>query len=237
LCEPATPDVLAFVAGYDMALADRPRLAAWETTFRGVAAGIGARAVLVRSNLRRHRAFRRTDWARSHGGAIAAVGHLLAGEVGTLLISASIRTDYPYRWGSHWQLDPLWSSDRLEVVHVGAAHSRLEKMRAIAGHELAQRYLRVCWENRAETGNCSSCDKCLCTMATIAACGPTGRFVGFAWAEALGPRIDRLARTQFVLTYTELLATGLGAALDRSIRSLLERSSVSRGLRSAVRPE
>jgi hypothetical protein len=225
LCGPARPDILAFVHGYDIPLTDRPRMAAWERSLREVAAEVGARAVVLRSNLRRHPLSAAGEWDRSHGGALAAAGHLLAGQAGTLLVSSSFPAGYPYKWGSHSRLDPLWSSDRLAVVHWGETRSRVGKVREIAGHELARRHLRVCWENRAAAPNCSRCDKCLCTMALIAAAGADGRFPVFDWSGSLAGRIDRLPRTRFVFTYRELLESGPERKLARAVRSLLERTA------------
>jgi hypothetical protein len=225
LCGPVKPDVLAFVHGYDIALDDHRRIAAFEPSMRDVAAAAGARAVLLRSNLRLHPLSAACDWEQSHGGAIAAIGHLLAGQVGTLLVSSSFPTTYGYNWGSHWQLDPYWSSDRLTVVHHGATHSRLGKVREIAGHELVQRHLRVCWENRAPAGNCSRCDKCLCTMALVASCGSTGRYSVFDWSDSLADRLGRLPLTRFILTYGELLESGPDRRLAAAIRSLLKRTA------------
>jgi hypothetical protein len=234
LCGPVKPEVLAFVHGYDIALGDASRLASFEPALRQVAATAGAQAVVVRSNLRQHRAVAGCPWQRSHGGALAAVGHLLAGRVGSLLLSSSFPTTYDMKWGSHWQLDALWSSDRLEVVHWGATHSRVAKVREIAGHDLAQRHLRVCWENRAPSGNCSRCDKCLCTMALIEACGARARFPVFDWPGSLADHIDRVPWTRFVRTYVELLDGGVPRRLAESLRSLLERTARRPAKRSGL---
>ena len=225
LCGPVKPDLLAFVHGYDIPLDDPRRMVAFEPSLREVAAATGARAVVLRSNLRQHRVVAACPWEQSHGGALAAIGHLLAGQVGTLLLSSSFPTTYDMQWGSHWQLDPLWSSERLTVAHWGATHSRVGKVRDLAAQELAQRHLRVCWENRSAAGNCSRCDKCLCTMALIDAFGARDRFRGFDWPGSLADPIDRVPWTRFVRTYGELLALGVGPRLAASIRSLLVRTA------------
>lgn len=224
----AKPDALAFVHGYDITLDDTPRMVAWESAFREIAGAVGARALVLRSNLRSHPLVARSAWRRVHGGALAAIGHLLAPAAGTLLIASSFPAHYGYHWGSHVELDPLWSSDRLRVVHHGATHSRVGKMRAIVDHELPQRHLRVCWENRAPTGNCSRCDKCLCTMATILACGGQNRFRTFDWSTSVTDQVNQLPATQFIRTYGELLDAGLSASLAEAVRALLKRSAVKR---------
>ena len=225
LCGPSRPDLLAFVHGYDIPLADQRRMTVWEQSLREVASEVGARAVVLRTNLRQHRLARRCGWTRWHGGATAATGHLLAGQAGTLLISSSFPPGYGYRWGSHCELDPLWSSERLAVVHYGETYSRLAKVRGIVSHDLARRHLRVCWENRLAAGNCSRCDKCLCTMALIATCGAHAQVPTFDWSGSLAERLDRLPRTQFIYTYAELLTQEPDGPLASAVRSLLQRTA------------
>jgi hypothetical protein len=221
---PAPPDVLVFVHGYDIPLAQDTRMATWERAFRDVAATMSATPIVLRSNLRIHRSYR-VDWERSHGGALAAAGHLLTGIVGRLYISSSFPRSYPYRWGSHWQLDPLWSSDRLEVVHHGERFSRIDKVRRLVGNELAERHLRVCWENRTGSGNCSTCDKCVSTMALLLAAG-ADTAPCFDWTVNLADRIDAVPWTLFVLTYQELIATeAFTPRVAEAVRGLLARSA------------
>ena len=49
----------------------------------------------------------------------------------------------------------------------------------------ARAHLRVCWENRSLLGNCSHCDKCLCTMVLLDACGALDSFPVFDGREEL----------------------------------------------------
>ncbi len=225
LCGPQRPDLLLFVQGYDITLADSRRMSTWERSLREVATELGTRAVVLRTNLRLHPLAKRCGWNRWHGGPTAATGHLLAGQAGTLLISSSFPPSYGHRWGSHACLDPLWSSERLSVVHWGATHSRLGKIREIIGHDLVRQHLRVCWENRVADGNCSRCDKCLCTMALIALCGAHVRVPVFDWNGSLAEHLDRVPRTQFIYTYAELLEHESSGALATAIRALLERTA------------
>jgi hypothetical protein len=46
----------------------------------------------------------------------------------------------------------------------GIGLTRTEKFRACAMDPLVQNHLRVCWQNRSRTGNCSTCTKCLLAM-------------------------------------------------------------------------
>ncbi len=124
---------------------------------------------------------------------MAAGGHLLVEHAGRLLMSSSFPYAYDQPWGSHWDLDHLWSSERLQVEHVGAEHWRTAKLRAIADEPLVQRYLRVCHENRSPTWlNCSECEKCVRTQLTLAGCGRLAAFAVFNQERDLAERVDAL---------------------------------------------
>ena len=142
----------------------------------------GTRAVLVRSNLREHPTFGAVSWERSHGGALAAVGHLLTGHCGDFLISATLPRPEARFWGSHWRRRPA------VVLHQAARAPRgrragtgREAARA-PSDELVRRHLRVCWENRSSSPNCCRCDKCLVTMVALEACGQLDHFQTFRGA-------------------------------------------------------
>jgi hypothetical protein len=224
LCGAAEPDVLAFVHGYDIALDDDPRMAAWQQDLRRIADAVGAVPAVIRSNLRSHHVHAGRHWPIVHGGALAAIGHLLADRVGTLLISSGAPASYRVRWGSHDELDPLWSSDRVRIRHEGGSYSRLAKVRAIVDSPLVQRHLRVCWENRSVVGNCSRCDKCVLTMVLVAVAGAADRVEVFDWTGSLAGHVDDVAETRFVRTYAEVLEQEVDDDLARAVRSLLERT-------------
>lgn len=186
------PGMLVTVHGFDVALDDVRRMAAVEASLREVGAALGRRTVLVRTDLREHPLMRGAPWERAHGGALAAVGHLLCSEVAEALIAASISTLHAGAWGSHWRTDALFSSGRMRVRQVGMDRRRWQKARAIAGEPLAQRHLRVCWRNRVDAANCSRCDKCLITRLMLADCGALDRFAGFDGTATLARDLDAL---------------------------------------------
>ena len=218
-------DALLLVHGVDIPLSDTARAADAETSLREVARARGMRAILVRTNLREHPVFAAAPWVHAHGGALAAVGHLLSEQIGRLLVSSS----YPYvndrPWGSHWRTDPLWSSGRLALAHLGAELWRDEKVRAIADDPLVRQHLRVCWENRARAGNCSRCDKCVTTMLMLEVCGGLAGSATFEPAAPLARLVDGLPHTIWVKHYDRLLAAGLERDTARAVRRLLRRST------------
>ena len=225
---------LVTAQGFDIPLDDEVRMRGLRASLEEVAAARGVRPIVIRTNLREHPLVRETAWERAHGGALAALAHLIDPEYGRLLIASSIplhsRREW---WGSHWKTDHLWSSSRVAVANVGGERRRIEKLRAIADEPLVQRHLRVCWENRAPTGNCSHCGKCLVAMLILAECGALGRFPVFEGADELAERLDALPTLRNVTTTTkDLLASRrLPPELLRAFQA------VTRRTRRAQRPD
>jgi hypothetical protein len=157
---------LIMVKGYDPARLDD---ALWDAIFanaRRVASASGKRLIEVRTNLSD---FARVgvSWKWLHGPALAAAGHVLSETLGAVHISASQRHDHLGPWGSHPSLDPLWSSDRLEVIHSGAALDRVEKTALLSGDPLVLETLRVCLASDGHEYNCGRCPKCLGAMLVL----------------------------------------------------------------------
>lgn len=215
-------DALVFVQGFDIRLDDERRAAAAEASVRAVAAEAGVEPLVVATNLRTHPAHGQSNWERSHGGALAAVGHALSDKLRTVLVSSSNPRSAPAPWGTHWDLDPLWSSERLEFVHHGEGLWRSEKLRAIAGDPLAQRHLRVCWEHLVPGRlNCSRCEKCVRTMLTLSQEGRLGDFEVFDPPAPLYQLLDEVpsASAPLALAYARILET----SRDRRERAAIHR--------------
>jgi hypothetical protein len=81
--------------------------------------------------------------------------------------------------GASWQVDHLWSSEGMTVEDWGGRFGRVERLRRIADHPLAQRTLRVCWLNPDGAYNCGRCGKCLLTMVALEALGAREKFPTF----------------------------------------------------------
>jgi hypothetical protein len=79
---------------------------------------------------------------------------------------------------THPDLDPLFSSERTEILHYGKA-SRMQKVARVARSTEALRTLRVCRLNRAEVDtNCGRCEKCIRTMIYLHLAGALERARG-----------------------------------------------------------
>jgi hypothetical protein len=111
----------------------------------------------------------------AHGAVLASIALLLSPQFKKIYIPSS----YPYSnlnpWGSHPLLDPLWSTDDVEIVHDGCEADRIRKSAMIAQSEIALRNLRVCFFKPEDGINCCKCEKCLRSMATLRLMGALDR--------------------------------------------------------------
>ncbi len=221
-----TIDRLVTAAGYDFPASDSRRLTAIRESLAVVEQVTGTPSVVVRSNLRDHRLSVDRDWGRSHGGALAALGHLQDGGIGTLVISSTKPYFADRPWGSHWDTDPGWSSGRIRIEHVGADLRRNAKLAAIAGEPLVQEHLRVCWENRAPSGNCGRCEKCVRTMLILASIGRLGEFSVFPTSGSLREVVDGVERIEpdSIPVYETTMRSLRGWRLRRAVGRLVDRS-------------
>jgi hypothetical protein len=217
------PTALVFAVGYDVPVDDHVRRAALLPHLRAVADGVSLPLTVIETDLRRHPLFAAASWERTHGGAMAALGHLMG--VGTLQISASGMPGLAWPWGSHPELDGHWSSSRTTIRHVGFGPSRFDKAAAVAHHPLVREHLQVCWERRTATGNCGRCLKCVLTMAYLDAVGALEVSAAFPpeAAPELADRIDALptggfpesTRAALAVTSRPDVAAALTRFLDR----------------------
>lgn len=167
---------LVMLHGFDVRAEDAVLFARLSGPLREAAAALGRGFFTLRTNLRE--LFGSDDFDFTHGVVLAGAAHATAGLFHTMYIAAS----YPYSelrpWGSHPNLDPLWSSERLDLVHDGSERSRPEKIALIAKNPVALRALRVCWMQR-DAYNCGKCEKCIRTMLGLAAHGVLAQATAF----------------------------------------------------------
>lgn len=221
------PDGLVFVRGFDMGREDHARWSAFQPTLRAVSEALGVKTLVIETNLREHALFDSVNWERTHGGALAAIGHLLSRQFGVLRIAATLTREFHPPWGSHPHTDALWGSEQLRVEDHGTELWRHEKLWEIQDEPLVQQHLRVCWENRTEEGNCSQCDKCLITMLALAARDRLGAYSVFRPPTSFVDALDHIPQTRFLRT-SALLAEevddpGVRAALTRLRERTLSR--------------
>jgi hypothetical protein len=120
------------------------------------------------------------DWGRFyHGSLLGGVALALSSRFSKIIIAAGRTRDTLFPWGSHPDLDPLWSNERTEIIHDGLEACRAEKIFAIANTGEVMRHLRVCYHNIPGRYNCGNCEKCLRTMVVLRAAGVLDQYVTF----------------------------------------------------------
>ncbi len=167
-------EALVYVHGFD--LDDNPQLDARVSgKIRAAAAGLGKPLIEVRTNLRSV-TDKYAQWVDYHGSALASVALMLAPELDVVYVPATVTNANPEPNGSHPLLDPLWSTEDVELVHDGCEASRLDKLSMIAADPMARAHLHVCLWNREGQYNCGACEKCLRTMVCLRALGVLDAF-------------------------------------------------------------
>jgi hypothetical protein len=198
---------LVFVHGFDIPLADAASFATAAEPMLHTAREVGSVPVLVRTNLREF-SEPLVPWEMYHGGALASVALALQGLVRQVVIPSSWAYANLRPYGSHPLLDPLWSTESLEIVHDGCEARRFEKVAAIADSDLALASLRVCFAPDANGGNCGRCEKCVATQAFLLAAGALDRTPTFP--PGFGPETLRrmdIRTPAGVQTLADLLAS------------------------------
>lgn len=191
---------LIFVHGYDVDLDDLPRREQVRAMGQALAEACGVRFIELETNaIRLFRDFGR--WGlHAHGYGLGSAARHLAGYLGRLYVPSSFAHAELMPWASHPQTDPLFSDERLQVIHDGCEAGRVDKIRALARDPLALAHLRVCWERVEGAYNCGRCEKCLRTMTSLQALGVLQQCRTFA------PQIDLRLIRQLVI-YDPSLAT------------------------------
>jgi hypothetical protein len=177
------------------------------------------------------------------GAVLAAVAHALAGRLTVASIGASYDIPNLHPHASHPMLDSLYSSFDMRISHDGAALSRVEKTRLVAGWEPGLRHLHVCNDTRAYSAtrlNCGQCEKCLRTMLALLAVGALDRATAFPSVEITEGMVRDIARLYrknfwFWAELIEPLERAGRPDLARGARYVLDRYHRELGWHGAVR--
>ena len=167
---------LIFVHGFDIKLNDNMLFDRSYAALKDIAAYYGKKLVVVRTNVREI-TDKYVDWNICYGGVMASVALCFNGFFGHVYIASDLGPDertIPH--ASHPDLDPLWSTQTTNLIHCCYGISRIEKAKALANNLMAQKHLRVCWENRNGAYNCGSCGKCVRTMLALYLAGALSNF-------------------------------------------------------------
>lgn len=154
---------LILLRGIDMQLNNEELWVAALASGQRLAAHWGIPFAAVATNVRflgYHYGFK---WSRQFQGAgLTSVAHLTP--FSEALIAASHDLEEMPVGASHPDLDPLWSSSTVQMVHDGAVR-RTDKLRALVKEPAVLEVLRVCWHDSGY--NCCRCEKCVRTMVAL----------------------------------------------------------------------
>jgi len=164
-------DTIIFVHGFDIPLANQALRSKVSEAIKDTAYKLGKELIEVETNLRDFSDLY-TDWGQDyHGSALASIALLLAPQFRKFYIPATYSYKNLFPRGSDPLLDPLWSTEKVKIVHDGCEANRVEKINLISKNDIILKHLRVCWENRKGAYNCCECEKCLRTMVSLAIIG------------------------------------------------------------------
>lgn len=166
-----------FVHGFDIALEDEATYSTARHAYEETMQMLGLQLLTARTNVRQLLAC--VDWGLAHGSAL--IGLALA--LGLLLSRFYVPATHTYSdlvpWGSDPRLDPLLSTETLQVVHDGASVTRVEKTAVIAQWAETYSRLRVCWVKPDGLSNCCRCEKCIRTMIALDMVGTLPQYTTF----------------------------------------------------------
>lgn len=171
---------IIYIHGFDVRLDDHSRRNAVDEMGKAVAEGMGIRYLPVQSNMGKVLQDFGSWPEHAHGLALVAVARLLAGYVDEVRIPGSFSISDQKPWGSWLETDPLFSDERLQIIHDACEARRMDKIKRLASEGLVLKYLRVCWERVDGMYNCCKCEKCLRTMTSLELLGSLQTAPAFA---------------------------------------------------------
>ncbi len=162
---------LIYVYGYDVRVGDDLLFKKTSEYLDAAANYLNKDIVYITTNLREFTE-RLFSWDFIHGAALVAIGHIFSQSISTLYIPASNSVGQFTPNGSHPELDLLFASETLDIIHYGIERKRIDKIfKNIAYSPTTLKYLRVCWKNSGGKLNCGKCEKCVRTMVELEVAG------------------------------------------------------------------
>lgn len=222
-------DELIYILGYDLPPNEKAVMDQYKGRLQMLSDITKIKVSVIRTNLRDHPLYAEASWLktkgwlRCHGGALAAIGHSMP-HIRQFVISSSYPIEYNHPWGSHWQTDQWWSSERLEIVHEGAKLWRSQKLAQIAGEPLVQKFLRVCTNYRSGKLNCCECEKCIRTMLILAQNKKLQECAAFEEQQNLLKNLQGLCIRDDLFPVYEAVCNGLEPQLREAVEDVLKRS-------------
>jgi hypothetical protein len=170
-----TPDYLLYIQGYDLKIEDSVLFHKVEETIRKISKTLGTQTAILGTDVR-ETSDRFIQWDQMHGAACASAAYLCRDYFGTLYVN-NVMLNKPVKnfWGSGDHLEPLYSTEYLEIKSFGHDKNRFEKALELSKSKhfgLVMNYVRTCWHNelkKEDEFNCCKCEKCARTFLALAA--------------------------------------------------------------------
>ncbi len=89
---------------------------------------------------------------------------------GEVYVSCGLGAKNKQHYAMTPELDVLYGSEHMKIVHYGCNADKLQKLKELAEFPIAMQTLRVCWVNRNNAYNCSMCEKCMRNMLGLYIC-------------------------------------------------------------------
>ena len=233
---------LIFVRGVDLLPAHAGHAAVvdeGEARVREAAAALGLTLHVVETNVR-ELSDGLAPWEAYFACPLIAVALFFEPIFDRVLIAGDV--DYELQehlpYGAIWTIEQLWSSERVEIVEWGGRMSREQRKRIAAESPIAQRLLRVCWENPDGAYNCGRCRKCVQTMLSFEAWGVSGLMETFPPLDLTRIEEFELDQKVVMVIWEDLLATVRAAGrpdLIGPVQHVVERSRAATGAGAGFR--
>jgi hypothetical protein len=220
-------DDLIYVQGFDVPPGEDARARDADRVVRSAADELGMTLLTVVTDLR-SLSDPYLTWEEYHGAALSAVALMLGDRYARVLIASSHGGHELSPWGSHPALDPLWSTEKVEIVHSGYGLTRVDKAAIVSQSDVALRSMRVCYLPPEGSINCGSCEKCLRTAINLRAAGALGACASLPHdirPEQLSAlALDEGSQARWVLNLEALRQRGdapeLVAAIEEALRKI-----------------
>jgi hypothetical protein len=220
------------VHGFDIGLDQEQGFRIAETNARALTAAMNVPLTVVRTDWRARVARR---WEHEYVTGLSACLFLF-GEVANVALMGNGEDyrNFEVPWGSNPVTNPLLTSATMRNVTEGAAFTRTEKVRVIAGVPGIGDRLRVCWQGPQTGQNCGRCEKCIRTKLNFLANDlPIPGSLGAAPGPVAVARIRAKNQAQIALLEDVLLSarhSSMSLRLRAAIRFVIFRSRVQNGL-------
>lgn len=169
-----------FMAGFDMPLNLTASIGELTQSYAQLMRDCGIQFVSGSTNVRDF--VNPTDWTNAHGQALAASALFFKSVWQRFYIPSSYLPELHPKWGSHPDLDPLLSTEAMEMVHHGGRLNRVQKLAELSQSPETYSRLRVCWIQDIGLKNCGACEKCVRTMIGLDLLGVLARYSTFQTA-------------------------------------------------------